>query len=71
MAAALGTGNPAYADALSAYNGWRTAYYASYALPIALAAVTLGLAFWPRPRAQLAGSAVLSSLQSGSLTVDF
>lgn len=71
-ATALGTGNPAYADARSTYNGWRTATYASYALPMAIAAVTLGLAFWPRPRAPLTGRTVLPSLlQSGSLAVDF
>jgi hypothetical protein len=45
---ALGAGNTAYAGAKRSYDGWQTAYYASYALPAALAVATAVYALWPR-----------------------
>jgi hypothetical protein len=47
-AGALGAGNTAYAAAKRSYDGWQTAYYASYALPASLAAATAVYALWPR-----------------------
>ena len=43
-AAALGAGQTGYADALGIYEGARTRYYASFALPAALGAITAGVA---------------------------
>lgn len=40
---ALGAGHSRYADARSTYETWRTAYYVSYAVPVALALTTAAL----------------------------
>lgn len=60
-ASALGPGNSGYATANSHYETWRTAYYASYALPAALALATAAYAiFRPSPRVAGIGSLLLS-----------
>lgn len=43
-AAALGRGHTGYADALDAYEGARTRYYATYAVPAVLGAATIAVA---------------------------
>jgi hypothetical protein len=47
-AAAFPTGSTQYPGARDTYDTWRTAYYASYALPGALAAATVAVLVWPR-----------------------
>jgi tetratricopeptide (TPR) repeat protein len=68
---ALGPGNTAYAQALGSYNDWRTAYYASYALPAVLAAATVAYAVWPRVPSQTQRAALIASPQGIRLSVGF